>query len=72
MIIDKQHQIFLTCKSVRAGKLFALAQKLSKPRIPRQFHLVVAKKNKSLNWKRIILKDKHNQVDNLDNEIINI
>ena len=36
MIIDKQHRIFLTCKSVRAGKLSALAKKLSKPRIPRQ------------------------------------
>ena len=31
MIIDKQHQIFLTCKSVRVGKLSALAQKPVSP-----------------------------------------
>ena len=48
MINDKQHRIFLTYKSVRAGKLSTLAEKLSNPIIPRQFDLVVARKKKQV------------------------
>ena len=52
MNIDRKYWIFLICKPVKTSKLSALAQKLSKPQNPRQFHLLVVKKNKSIKLKR--------------------
>ena len=74
MNVDRQHWIFLTCKSVRTGKFSVLAQNLSKPQNPRQFHLLVAKKNKSIKLKRerIILQVKLNQVNNSDYVLTNL
>ena len=48
MNIGRQHWIFLTCESVKTGKLSALSKKLSKPQNPRQFHLLVTRKKKQI------------------------
>ena len=62
--INRRYSIIHTYKPMRTSKLSTLAQKLSKPQNPRQFHLLVAKYNSSATERGIIAQVKPNLVLN--------